>query len=34
LDKIDQKYFRQIVLAFVFLIGLITLGRAVNKIGS
>lgn len=30
LGYIDQKYFRQIVLGFVLLIGLVTLGRAVN----
>ncbi|HMF46405.1 MAG TPA: sulfite exporter TauE/SafE family protein [Candidatus Udaeobacter sp.] len=32
LGYIDQKYFRHIVLAFVLLIGLITLGRAVRGI--
>src|SRR5215467_2224240 len=32
LRYIDQKYFRQIVLGCVLLIGLITLGRAVNGI--
>ena len=31
LGYIDQKYFRQIVLGFVLLIGLITLGRAINE---
>jgi len=31
LRHIDQKYFRQIVLGFVLLIGLITLGRAINE---
>ena len=31
LGHIDQKYFRQIVLGFVLLIGLITLGRAINE---
>jgi uncharacterized membrane protein YfcA len=31
LGYIDQKYFRQIVLGFVSVIGLITLGRAVNE---
>ena len=30
LGRIDQKYFRQIVLGFVLVIGLITLGRAIN----
>ena len=31
LGHIDQKYFRQIVLGFVLLIGLITLGRAISE---
>ena len=31
LGYIDQKYFRQIVLGFVLLIGLITLGRAIGQ---
>ena len=31
LARINQKYFRRIVLAFVLIIGLITLGRAVNE---
>ena len=31
LGHIHQKYFRQIVLGFVLLIGLITLGRAINE---
>ena len=31
LRQIDQKYFRQIVLGFVLLIGLVTLGRAINE---
>ena len=30
LGRIDQKYFRQIVLGFVLVIGLITLGRAIK----
>ena len=32
LNRIDQKYFRKIVLGLVSLIGLITLGRAINEI--
>ncbi len=32
LDRIDQKHFRNIVLAFVLLIGLITLGRATHEL--
>jgi len=32
LGHIDQKYFRRMVLGFVLLIGLITLGRAINEI--
>ena len=32
LGHIDQKYFRQIVLSFVLLIGLITLGRAIHQV--
>ncbi|HKP45978.1 MAG TPA: sulfite exporter TauE/SafE family protein [Pyrinomonadaceae bacterium] len=32
LGRIDQKYFRKIVLGFVLLIGLITLGRAINDL--
>lgn len=31
LGQIDQKYFRKIVLSFVLVIGLITLGRALNE---
>ena len=31
LGRIDQKYFRRVVLGFVLLIGLITLGQAINK---
>ena len=31
LNRIDQKYFRKIVLGFVLIIGLITLGRAINE---
>jgi hypothetical protein len=31
LGHIHQKYFRQIVLGFVLLIGLITLARAINQ---
>src|SRR5262245_12415446 len=31
LGYLNQKYFRQIVLSFVFLIGLITLGRAIHQ---
>jgi uncharacterized membrane protein YfcA len=32
LGRIDQKYFRKIVLGFVFVIGLVTLGRALNEL--
>jgi uncharacterized membrane protein YfcA len=32
LSRIDQKYFRQFVLGFVLLIGLVTFGRAINAI--
>jgi len=32
LGHLEQKYFRKMVLAFVFIIGLITLGRAINEI--
>jgi uncharacterized protein len=32
LEYIDQKYFRRLVLAFVLLIGLITLGRGVSQL--
>lgn len=32
LGHLEQKYFRKMVLAFVFIIGLITLGRALNEI--
>ncbi len=32
LGKIDQKYFRRVVLALIFLIGLTTLGRFVQQI--
>ena len=31
LSKIDQKYFRRMVLALVFVIGVITLGRGLVK---
>ena len=31
LSQINQKYFRQMVLSFVLLIGLITLGRAISQ---
>ena len=34
LGHIDPKYFRQIVLGLVLLIGVITLGRAFNDIGN
>jgi uncharacterized membrane protein YfcA len=30
--RIDQRYFRKSVLGFVLLIGLVTLGRAINEL--
>jgi uncharacterized membrane protein YfcA len=32
LDRIDQKYFRKLVLGFVLVIGIITVGRAITKL--
>ena len=33
LGNIDQKYFRRVVLIFVLIIGVTTLGRAINQLG-